>query len=110
MPKHYDTITQGEAGTSDWILLNPQTVPWSCTLSAVVPSGTLTYSIEITLDPPAGPTDTTISSYTLANMTDLNTNNAKAIIGPIAAVRINITSYTSGSVVLTARQGGGKSS
>lgn len=107
MPKAYDSVSQSSSGTSDWVLLNPTLSPWNVSIHAEA-TGTLTFDIEVTGDGSIlGPDDSTPDAFKLANMTGLTASEMRPILAPIAAARINITSYTSGSVIMHVLQAGG---
>ena len=104
MPGKYQTVTQSASGTSDWILMDPGAEVFAASVHAEQ-SGTNTYSVEVTLVPTAA-VDSSVDAVALANMTGLTASNIKTLLTPVAAVRVNITSYTNGSVILHVRQGG----
>jgi hypothetical protein len=103
--KAYDTVTQGSSGTSAWIPLDPSIRNFSCTVQAVH-TGTSTYSVEVTADARSAVDGATATEIALTNMTDLTASSIKTLVGPISGIRVNITSYTSGSVILHVRQAG----
>jgi hypothetical protein len=78
-------------------------------LFAHVISGTLTYTVEFAFDAPeAGYANGYQSSATwrgTSGLTNLTSNAESNIAYPVNAVRLRVTSYTSGSIRLVATQG-----
>lgn len=100
---NYQSVTKAAAGTSDWILVDPTEKNWRCSVHAEH-NATCTYDIEVT-GAPTTTTTASVDAFKLTNATGLTANTMLSIEGPIAAIRINITSYTSGDgVTLHVRQ------
>lgn len=98
--------TVGSQAASTPILLNHQGPnPFSVTLLATV-TGTLTYTVQFTLDDVFAPNYNPATGVwnTVTGMGAQTTTVAAALSSPVTAVRINVSAYTSGSVVLTAMQ------
>jgi len=97
-------ITQSSAGTTAWIPLDYKQAPFNVGLAVTLGGGTMTYSVEHTLDDIY---DTTITptafthSSIAAQTAQLDGNYAF----PIRAVRLNVTAWTSGTATLTILQG-----
>lgn len=101
---NYQTVTQGSAGTSDWIFLDPSEDVWSVSVQADH-NATCTYSLEVTCTPVSSIGSAT--AIELSTATDKTESVAISIVAPVTAVRVNITSYTSGDgVTLHVRQSG----
>jgi hypothetical protein len=100
----YKSVTQSASGTSDWVTIDASEQDFNVSVHAEH-SGTNTYDIEVT---GVAGNDLTTSSdaFKLTSATGLTASTMVAIVGPIIAVRVNITSYSSGSVILHVRQTG----
>jgi len=98
----YSTKTVSSQTTSPWIPLDDNQAAFNATIGVTV-SGTLTYSVEFTLDNIQDPSVTpTAFATTLVGET---VSKSVSIQYPIKAVRLNVTSFTSGSAIIGARQG-----
>lgn len=101
--------TQGEEGTSTILRVNSQQPNFKLGLFAEISSGAnLTYTIQYTYDQPE---DTYATDYatdadwrSVDAMSGVTADTVSNLYYPVNAVRINVTSYTSGSVQLTATQ------
>lgn len=87
---------------SAWIPVDWLTANGSLSL-AVVKSGTNTYNIEHTYDDVFDPAVTPTAFIQTSAAT---TNQQTSYNAPVAAVRVNVTAYTSGAVTMTVLQGG----
>ena len=96
-------VTQASAGTSAWIPLDDTKNPFQVGFGAAV-TGTLTYTIEHTFDDVQNPAITP-TAFPNATATAQTGNAQGNYTFPVTAVRINVTSFTSGSVTLTLVQG-----
>lgn len=102
----YQTLTTTESGTTDWILLDPSL---GGTVSIQVGStGVATYTVQYTLKTLGSSTDTgdAVDSETLAAKTAASST---ALNGSAYGVRLNVTSYTSGTLTLYVIQSAGNS-
>ena len=97
------TVTISALEASQWIPVNWKQNPLEIGL-AVVASGVLTYSVEITHDDVF---DATVTPVAFAHDTiaakSASFNGDQTI--PVTAVRLNVTAYTSGNATLTVLQG-----
>lgn len=73
----------------------------------VVVSGALTYSVQHTFDDVQDPS-VTPTWFNTDGLTSLTANDNGNIAFPVAAIRLNVTAFTSGSATLTILQAGGR--
>ena len=98
----YSTKTVSSQTTSPWIPLDDNHAAFSATVAVAV-SGTLTYTVEFTLDNVQDPAVTPVAfQIGLVGETASNTTFIKS---PVKAIRLNVTSFTSGSATIGVRQG-----
>jgi hypothetical protein len=105
----YRPVTQSAAGTSSVIRLNSEQPNFKVGLFSKISSGaTLTYDIEYTYDQPEGVYATDFETdadwRVVDSMNDLTADGVSNLFYPATAVRINVSSYTDGSVSLTPTQ------
>lgn len=106
---NFESVTKGASGKSDWILLDTQTMAGLMCCTAGTFSAT--YSIEVALEEPSSVSDDTIESAALSTMTGLTAASSPTFLAAVpAAIRINVTSYTSGTVELYVTQNGDRGS
>lgn len=98
----YSTKTVSSQTTSPWIPLDDNQAAFSATIAVAV-SGTLTYSVEFTLDNIQDPAVTPVAFP--IGLVGETTSNTTFIRSPVKAIRLNVTSFTSGSATIGARQG-----
>lgn len=98
----YSTKTVSSQTTSPWIPLDDNQAAFSATVAVAV-SGTLTYSVEFTLDNVQDPAVTPVAFP--AGLVGKTASNTTFIKSPVKAVRLNVTAFTSGSATIGARQG-----
>lgn len=101
------TITASAAGTTAWLPVDHRAQNFQIGLGAVVSGGaTLTYDVEHTFNNVlAGEPATAFKHASLVGQT-ANANGNYAF--PVAAIRLNVTAYTSGSVTLNILQASGQ--
>lgn len=78
--------------------------PFSLSVGCVVPSGTLTYKVQHTFDNIYDPTVTPVW-FDHSSITGQTASKDGNYAFPVMAVRLNVTAYTSGSVIMTLIQG-----
>ncbi len=98
----YSTKTVSSQTTSPWIPLDDNQAAFSATVAVTV-SGTLTYTVEFTLDNIQDPAVTPVAFP--IGLVGETTSNTTFIRSPVKAVRLNVTSFTSGSATIGVRQG-----
>ena len=98
----YSTKTVSSQTTSPWIPLDDNQAAFSATVAVAV-SGTLTYTVEFTLDNIQDPAVTPVAFP--IGLVGETTSNTTFIRSPVKAVRLNVTAFTSGSATIGARQG-----
>jgi len=98
----YSTKTVSSQTTSPWIPLDDNQAAFSATIAVAV-SGTLTYSVEFTLDNVQDPAVTPVAFP--AGLVGETTSKSTYIKYPVKAVRLNVTAFTSGSATIGVRQG-----
>lgn len=100
--------TQSAAGTSNWLVLDKYSVDQQASFWTKV-TGTLTYDVEFTydnvFDTTVTPTAFKLTPFT-AQTAAANGSALPAAANPIAAIRVNVTAYTSGDVILNLLQAG----
>lgn len=103
------TATQGAAGTSKILRVNSEQPNFKLGLFGEISSGAnLTYTVQYTYDEPEAtyPTDyaTDADWRSVDDMTAVTADSVGNIFYPVNAIRLNVTSYTGGSVLLTVTQ------
>jgi len=98
----YSTKTVSSQTTSPWIPLDDNQAAFSATVAVAV-SGTLTYTVEFTLDNIQDPAVTPVAFP--IGLVGETTSNTTFIRSPVKAIRLNVTAFTSGSATIGARQG-----
>lgn len=98
----YSTKTVSSQTTSPWIPLDDNQAAFSATVAVAV-SGTLTYTVEFTLDNVQDPAVTPVAFP--IGLVGETTSNTTFIKSPVKAIRLNVTAFTSGSATIGARQG-----
>ena len=98
----YSTKTVSSQTTSPWIPLDDNQAAFSATVVVEV-SGTLTYTVEFTLDNVQDPAVTPVAFP--IGLVGETTSNTTFIRSPVKAIRLNVTAFTSGSATIGARQG-----
>lgn len=101
------TVTVSSQAASAPIPLDWRQVPFNVSLACVVPSGTLTFKVQHTFDNLLDPT-VTPTWFDHSTITGKNASTDGNYAFPVTAVRLNVTSYTSGFVTLTVLQGAQK--
>lgn len=100
-------VTANAAGTTV-IPLEWRQHPFQVTLTAVV-SGTLTFEVDWTLDNvftvASGSVNWVAGAANMGLASGSTTTNG-TVQNPVFAIRLNVTAFTSGSVVLTVMQAG----
>jgi hypothetical protein len=102
------STTQAAQGTSNWLALDKYSTDQQASFYTAV-TGTLTYDIEYTYDN-VFDSSITPTAFKLTGATGLTAakdgSAMPAASQPVAAIRVNITAFTSGSVKLTLMQAG----
>ena len=98
----YATKTVSSQTTSAWIPMDDNQAAFNASVVVTV-SGTLTYSVEFTLDNVQDPTITPTAFLT--TLTGATTSQSLAVHYPVKAFRLNVTAFTSGSAIITVLQG-----
>lgn len=98
----YATKTVSSQTTSAWIPMDDNQAAFNASVAVTV-SGTLTYSVEFTLDNVQDPTITPTAFST--TLTGATTSQSLAVHYPVKAFRLNVTAFTSGSAIITVLQG-----
>ena len=97
----YSTKTVSSQTTSPWIPLDDNQAAFSATVAVEV-SGTLTYSVEFTLDNVQDPSVTPVAFP--IGLVGETVSNSTYLRSPVKAVRLNVTAFTSGSATIGVRQ------
>ena len=103
-------VTLGAVAGSNPIPLNNYTAPFNvgigCDISA---GGSLTYTVEHTFDDVFAATfnSATATWFPNAGLTAQTTDANGNYSAPVAAVRLNVSAWTSGTVTMTVIQAGG---
>lgn len=96
-------ISLDGVGASGWAPTNRKQTPFNVGLGVVV-SGGLTYTVEHTFDD-VQDSSVTPTPFSNDGLTSKTTNDDGNYSFPVSAIRLNVTSFTSGSVTLTILQG-----
>lgn len=105
------SFTVASASASTPFVLDQRAQNFQVTLGCDVSAGaTLTYSVQYTFDDPFQPgwNPATANWQNHPTLTSRTASDASNLAFPARAVRINVTSYTSGSVRFTVIQGTGQ--
>lgn len=87
-------ISQTGVGTSDWQIVNWDLTPINIGIGVIV-SGTVTYSVEYTLQDPSGTyPGGTPTAFSLSALASKTATLDGSIITPVAAIRLNVTAGT----------------
>lgn len=106
LEKHYDTRTLSSATTSTWVPLNTRVGPFNVLVHVTLSAGAnLTYTVEYTPEILLTVSDS-VDAFDLPDFADVTASRSKAVIVPVSGVRLNITSYTSGTAKLIVMQSG----
>ena len=98
-------ISLSSAGSTAWIPVDYKQNPYNISLALVFSNTpTLTCKVEYTLDNIFNST-VTPTVFTHTGLTGITTNTTGSITSPVRAIRLTVTSWTSGTVTLTALQG-----
>lgn len=98
-------ISLSAAGSTAWIPVDYKQNPFNIGLSLVFSNTpNLTCKVEYTLDN-VFDSSITPTAFTHTTLSSVTTNNVGSITSPIRAFRLTVTSWTSGTVTLTALQG-----
>lgn len=97
-------ISLSAAGSTAWIPVDYKQNPFNIGFAVVIPSGTLTYQVEHTFDDIFN-SSVTPTAFTHSSIFGKTTNQDGNYAFPVRAVRLTITSWTSGSAILTLLQG-----
>lgn len=101
-------ITASAAGPTPPVALDTYQTPFSVGIGATV-TGTLTYSVEYTYADVLGSNGPAVTNPTWFPLAALaaKTANADGVLNtPVTAVRVNVTAFTSGNVVVDFVQAG----
>lgn len=99
-------VTVDSLGASDWLPVDYKQVPFNVGMGAVLSAGAaLTYTVEHTFD---NIQDSAIvpTAFPNSGLNSQTANGCGNYAAPVRAVRLNVTSHTSGDVTLTILQGG----
>jgi len=98
-------ISLSSATSTAWIPVDYKQNPYNINLSLVFSNTpNLTCKVEYTLDNIFDST-VTPTAFTHATLTGITSNTIGTITSPVRAIRLTVTSWTSGTVTLTALQG-----
>lgn len=98
-------ISLSSATSTEWIPVDYKQNPFNIGLSLVFSNTpNLTCKVEYTLDNIFDST-VTPTAFTHTSLTGITTNTTSNITSPVRAIRLTVTSWTSGTVTLTALQG-----
>lgn len=99
----YTTKTVDSQTTSPWIPLDDNQAAFNVSVAVAV-TGTLTYTVQFTLDNIQDPSITPVA-FDMADLTGKTTDASTSLRSSVKAVRLNVTSYTSGTATIGVRQG-----
>lgn len=97
------SVTVSSQATSAPIPINWRANNFAVGIGCVVPSGTLTYKVQHTFDD-IYDSSVTPTWFDHASITGKTASSDGNYAFPVRAVRLNVTAYTSGSVVMTVLQ------
>lgn len=99
----YTTKTVSSQTTSPWIPLDDNQAAFNVSVAVAV-TGTLTYTVQFTLDNIQDPTVTPVA-FDVSALTGKTVAASTSLRSSVKAVRLNVTAYTSGSATIGVRQG-----
>lgn len=99
----YTTKTVDSQTTSPWIPLDDNQAAFNVSVAVAV-TGTLTYTVQFTLDNIQDPSVTPVA-FEVSSLTGKTADASTSLRSSVKAVRLNVTSYTSGSATIGVRQG-----
>ena len=99
----YTTKTVDSQTTSPWIPLDDNQAAFNVSVAVAV-TGVLTYTVQFTLDNIQDPSITPVA-FDVASLASKTSNASTSLRSSVKAVRLNVTSYTSGSATIGVRQG-----
>ena len=99
----YTTKTVDSQTTSPWIPLDDNQAAFNVSVAVAV-TGTLTYTVQFTLDNIQDPSVTPVA-FEVSSLTGKTTAASTSLRSSVKAVRLSVTSYTSGSATIGVRQG-----
>lgn len=99
----YTTKTVDSQTTSPWIPLDDNQAAFNVSVAVAV-TGTLTYTVQFTLDNIQDPSVTPVA-FAVSSLTGKTADASTSLRSSVKAVRLNVTSYTSGSATIGVRQG-----
>jgi len=99
----YTTKTVDSQTTSPWIPLDDNQAAFNVSVAVAV-TGVLTYTVQFTLDNIQDPSITPVA-FDVSSLTSKTSNASTSLRSSVKAVRLNVTSYTSGSATIGVRQG-----
>lgn len=99
----YATKTVSSQTTSPWIPLDDNQAAFNVSLAVTV-TGSLTYTVEFTLDNIQDPSITP-TAFPVPTLTGYTASASSTLWASVKAVRLNVTAFSSGSAILGVRQG-----
>lgn len=99
------TLTVDAVATSDWYPLDHSMAPFNVSVGVSLDGGALTYDLEYTyVDVLRG--DVPAADEVFKALTAQTAAGEHQFASPVAAVRLNVTAYTSGAAKATVLQAG----
>lgn len=99
----YTTKTVNSQTTSPWIPLDDNQAAFNVSVAVAV-TGTMTYTVQFTLDNIQDPSVTPLA-FDVPSLASKTASASTSLRSSVKAVRLNVTSYTSGSATIGVRQG-----
>lgn len=99
----YTTKTVDSQTTSPWIPLDDNQAAFNVSVAVAV-TGTMTYTVQFTLDNIQDPSVTPLA-FDVPSLASKTASASTSLRSSVKAVRLNVTSYTSGSATIGVRQG-----
>lgn len=100
---HTKYKTVSSVTSSDPVTLDVWRYPFEVTVAVVLNPGVLTYTVQYTLDN-IQDKDQVITWIDSVDLADETTSGVTTLRGPVYAVRLNVTIYTSGTAELKVLQ------
>lgn len=112
MRPQYATVAS--ATTSNPMMIDLYQQSPAVSIAVTLGGGSMTYSVQYTLDPVFDPTfpvyyglPAACTWFTFTSMSALTADNSLSVAAPVVAVRLNVTAYTSGTARIALVQSGG---
>lgn len=99
----FATIALSSVASSDWIRVDEHQWPFEVHALVDIVGTSATYDVEFAIDDLAE-TTSSVTAYTVTDMSALTVDTFKKIVAPITGLRLNVSAVSSATVTLKVRQ------